>query len=241
MQARDREKLIYFFCLETIRWALVQRNYDGFIMVIELTDFERSLFHSAWLAWKDIASAKTDEYGKYSVVWKAFHGYYEVKATWTGNSNYPETSVSVNLNVKPFGNLITEFSSNSTITNMNFNSTTRVLSFSAEGQSGTTGYVNIILEKDPTFNPQSIIVLLDGHPINYNMESTGQSWILEFTYTHSIHDVIVNLDASTAPPLERQSEPEPFPTLLVVAVIVTVAAVVAVVLFVLKKRKSKVG
>ena len=23
-------------------------------MVIELTDFERSLFHSAWLAWKDI-------------------------------------------------------------------------------------------------------------------------------------------------------------------------------------------
>lgn len=24
-------------------------------MVIELTDFERSLFHSAWLAWKDIA------------------------------------------------------------------------------------------------------------------------------------------------------------------------------------------
>ena len=53
--------------------------------------------------WSDIASVKTDGYGKYSFVWKAFHGYYEVKATWASNSTYPETSISVNLIVRGSG------------------------------------------------------------------------------------------------------------------------------------------
>jgi PKD domain len=176
--------------------------------------------------WNEIASAKTDDYGKYLTVWKPMRGSYQVKATWIGNSTYPETSVSVNLGVKSFGDFITEFSSNSTITNMNFNSTTRVLSFSAEGPSGTAGYVNIILEKAPTFNPQGIVVLLDGHPIDYIVESKEQSWILDFIYTHSIHNVIVNLEADTLPPSEHQSESEPFPTLATVAVVSLVGVVV---------------
>ena len=145
--------------------------------------------------WNEIASVKTDDYGKYSIVWKPFYGYYEVKAAWAGNSTYPETSVSVNLNVRPFGNLITEFSSNSTITGLNFNSSTRILTFFAEGPSGTSGYVNITLEKDSMFNPQNISVLLDGQPIEYTVASTNQSWILGFTYIHSIHSVIVNFAA----------------------------------------------
>ena len=147
-------------------------------------------------SWNNLASVKTDEYGKYSAVWKAFHGYYEVKAAWAGNSTYSETSISVNLSVKGFGNLITEFSSNSTITGLNFNSSTRVLSFSAEGPSGTSGYVNIRLEKDQEFDPENINVLLDGHPIDYNVDSTDQSWLLIFTYTHSIHSIVVNFNAS---------------------------------------------
>ena len=145
--------------------------------------------------WNDIASVKTDDYGKYSTFWKPIYGAYQVKASWAGNSTYPETSTSVNLSVKGFGNLITEFSSNSTITGMNFNSTTRVLSFSAEGQSGTKGYVSINLEKGPSFDPQGINVFLDGRPIEYDIDSTNQSWILHFTYAHSVHNIIVNFNA----------------------------------------------
>jgi hypothetical protein len=145
--------------------------------------------------WNDIVSIKTDDYGIYSTVWKFFYGYYEVKATWAGNSTYPETSISVKLKVKDFGNLITEFSSNSTITGLNFNLSTLILNFFAEGPSGTNGYVNITLEKDPTFNPQNIKVLFDGQPIEYDVDSTSQSWLLFFTYTHSTHNIVVNFKA----------------------------------------------
>jgi PKD domain len=189
--------------------------------------------------WNEIASAKTDDYGKYLTVWKPMRGSYQVKATWIGNSTYPETSVSVNLGVKSFGDFITEFCSNSTITNMNFNSTTRVLSFSTEGPSGTVGYVNIILEKAPTFNPQGIVVLLDGHPIDYNVESREQSWILDFIYTHSIHNVIVNLDADTLPPSEHQSVQEPFPTTLVATACGVSIAVIGIGLFLYFNKRGR--
>jgi hypothetical protein len=142
--------------------------------------------------WKDIASVKTDDYGEYSAIWKPIYGVYQVEAAWAGNSTYPETSISVELSVRGFGNLITEFSSNSIITGLNFNSTTRVLSFSAEGPSGTDGYVRINLEKEPSFDPQGINVFLDEQPIEYDIDSTDQSWILYFTYTHSIYKIVVN-------------------------------------------------
>ena len=149
--------------------------------------------------WYDIASVKTDDYGLYSTVWKPIYGAYQVKAQWAGNSTYPETSISVNLSVKGFGNLITEFSSNSTVTGLNFNLTTRVLNFSVEGPSGTEGYVSINLEKEPSFDPQGIDVFLDGQPIDYDIDSTSQSWILYFTFTHSIHNIVVNFNGDEIP------------------------------------------
>lgn len=185
--------------------------------------------------WNDIASVKTDGYGKYSVVWKAFHGYYEIRAMWAGNSTYPETSVSVDLNVRSFGNLITEFSSNSTITGLNFNSSTRILSFFAEGPSGTKGYVNITLEKDPTFNPQDITVLLDDHPIEYTVTSTNQLWLLGFTYTHSIHSVVVNFTANSV------REPPEEPSYAIVVMLILLTVFVGVLLVVgIKRYKKKV-
>jgi PKD repeat protein len=177
--------------------------------------------------WNDIASVKTDDYGKYSVVWKPIYGTYQVKASWAGNSTYPETSTSVNLSVKGFGNLITNFSSNSTITGMNFNLTTRVLSFSAEGQSGTKGYVSINLEKEPSFDPQGINVFLDGQPIEYDIDSTNQSWILYFTYTHSIHNIIVNFNGDEIPE---------FSAWLILLILIAVVTSICLLVY-FKKRK----
>ena len=189
--------------------------------------------------WNDIASVKTDGYGQYSVVWKPIYGVYQVKATWAGNSTYPESSISVDFRVKGFGNLITEFSSNSTISGLNFNATTRVLSFSAEGPSGTKGYVSVTLEKDPSLDPQDINVLFDGHPIEYDIDSTNQSWLLHFTYTHSVHNIVVNFNAdessSTSPStIDTTPEPKPkeSPQILQLeevlgVVVITVAVIVA--------------
>lgn len=191
--------------------------------------------------WNDIVTVKTDGYGKYSAVWKPIYGYYQVRALWQGNSTYPETSISIILIVRGFGNLITEFSSNSTITGLNFNSTARVLSFSAEGPSGTSGYVNVTLEKDPSFDPQGISVLLDGDPIEYDVDSTNQSWILFFAFTHTLHNIVVNFGADEV--LEPTSSPSSVPPEtsygIVAAVIVAVVAVGLLVYF--KKRHPKSG
>ncbi len=173
--------------------------------------------------WNEIASVETDGYGKYSTVWKPLHGSYQVKATWMGNSTYPETSVSVNLGVKSFGDFITAFSSNSTITGLNFNASTRILSFSAEGLSGTNGYVKITLEKDPEFDPEGVSMFLDGKPTEYAIASTSQSWVLDIIYSHSVHNVVVYFNG--------EAESEPFPTTVVAAVSGAFFAVVGFGLF----------
>jgi len=182
--------------------------------------------------WNDIAKVKTDGYGTYSAVWKPTYGYYQVKAAWAGNSTYPETSVSVILIVKGFGNLITDFSSNSTISGLNFNSTNRILSFSTEGSSGTNGYVSITLEKEPSFDPQGISVLFDGHPIGYDIDSTNQSWVLFFSYAHSLHTIVVDFSVD-------ETREVAFPTLQFIAVSVAAAAVVAVAVLVYWKQRKQ--
>jgi len=180
--------------------------------------------------WIDIATVKTDGRGKFSAVWKSVYGYYQIRALWAGNSTYPESSISDVLIVQGFGNLVTGFSSNSTITGLNFNSTTRILDFTAEGPSGTRGFVNITLERDPSFEPEGVSVLMDGRPIEYGVDSVADSWILFFSYSHSLHKIIIDLSGHGA------SE-SAFPWLPVAAVSVVVFAVVAVAAVVyLKKR-----
>lgn len=188
--------------------------------------------------WSDIASVKTDGYDKYSAVWKPIFGYYQVKAAWAGNSTYPETSTSVILIVKGFGNFITDFSSNSTISGLNFNSTTRVLTFSAEGIGGTKGYVSITFEKDPSFDPHGISVLLDGQPIEYDIDSTDQSWILSFAYSHSIHNIAVNFIANESS--DPTSPPSPVPEVTIYGITIALSvAVLLVGLFVHFKKRGQ--
>jgi hypothetical protein len=205
---------------------------EAWVSLSSKTYFEGAL-------WNDIAMVKTDDFGIYSIVWKPPRpGAYQVKATWAGNSTYPETSISVNFNVFPFGDLITDFSSNSTITMLNFNSSTRVLSFSAEGPRGTVGYVKITLEKDPTFNPQGISVLLDGKPIEYTIDSTNQSWILGITYTHSIHDVIVYFSTDRITEVPDATPPTFLTTWIVSAIAIMVVAIATATVYLIRKRKK---
>jgi hypothetical protein len=211
-------------------------TYNGVGVPDEWILLSSKTYHLEGVRWTDITSAKTDKYGKFSAIWKPVFGYYDIKATWAGNSTYPETSVSINLQVKGFGNLITEFSSNSTITGLNFNSSTLILSFSAEGPNGTNGYVNLTLEKDPAFDPERIKVLLDEHPIEYTVDSTSQSWFLFFGYTHSIHSIVVSFktDEILESPTESSFSLTPSPsipefsstTLLLFLIITTLAVVV---------------
>ena len=195
--------------------------------------------------WIEIGEVKTDNDGKYSFIWQLKEPRaYQVRARWEGNATYPETSLSRILYVNSYGDLITGFSSNSTITGMNFNMTTRLLSFRAEGPSGTSGYVNVTLENDPAFNPQNIIVQLDDQPILYTVESTNQSWNLYFTYTHSIHIILVDFTGSFIrqettgkpwTPTDGNVPSVPLATTLVVVSTVLIAVILVGLLVYLKK------
>jgi hypothetical protein len=186
--------------------------------------------------WIQIGVVKTDKDGKYSFIWQSNEPRgYQVRARWAANATYPETSLSRILYVNSYGDLITGFSSNSTITEMNFNMTTRLLTFRAQGPSATSGYVNVTLENDPSFNPQNIIVQLDNQPIQYTVESTNQSWNLYFIYTHSIHNIMVDFTGNSIEIKNPSSPtllidgpaPEQFPATTLTAVSAAIILIIA--------------
>lgn len=158
--------------------------------------------------WVPIGSTTTGPDGSYTYAWATLKpSGYQVKATWLGNSTYPETSLTINLYVVSYGDFIRGFESNSTITGLSYNMTTCVVRFTAEGESGTGGYVNITLTKDSLFNPEKILVLLDNKPLPYTVDSTIAEWFLFFTYHHSTHNVIVDFTGASTDQTDI-SEPE---------------------------------
>ena len=93
--------------------------------------------------WQDLAYVNTDNNGSFSVSWNpSASGNDVIRATWPGNDIYSSVSATVNFAVAPFNNQgqnIFSVTSNSTLTNLAFNSATDQLSFSVSGPSGTTG------------------------------------------------------------------------------------------------------
>jgi hypothetical protein len=83
--------------------------------------------------------------------------------------------------------------SNSSITELFFNSTSSELSFTVAGPSSTTGYVQYKIAKSLLSSVQNVKVYLDGSQLNVNISSDQDSWLLYFTYHHSSHRIIIDL------------------------------------------------
>ena len=92
--------------------------------------------------------------------------------------------------------------SNSTISELSFNATSSEISFTVNGTTGTTGYVKVTISKAFMPNGANIKVYLDGNPVNYIQTSNQETWIITFTYHHSIHQVRITQEQNPAgPPL----------------------------------------
>lgn len=91
-------------------------------------------------------------------------------------------------------------SSNSTISGLAFNATGEVLSFGASGPTGTTGYAQITILKSIVIDPMSVAVLVDNNPAPYTITSIDDSWLLTLNYTHSTHQVQIDLSATVTIP-----------------------------------------
>jgi len=83
--------------------------------------------------------------------------------------------------------------SNSTITELFFNSTSSELSFTVSGESDTAGYVKVTIAKSLLSSVQNVKVYLDGKQLNVAITEDEDSWLLSFTYMHSTHKVMISL------------------------------------------------
>jgi hypothetical protein len=99
--------------------------------------------------------------------------------------------------------------SNSTISSLAYNSTTNELSFKASGPSGTTGYTDVFISKTILQEPSELTVTIDGKQTNFTSTSVYDFWALHFVYSHSAHNVAINLGSDAAPESPAQS---PSPT-----------------------------
>jgi len=98
--------------------------------------------------------------------------------------------------------------SNSTVTQLAFDSTNLTLSFTVSGLSGTTGYTNVTIAKTLIGDISTLKVYLDGNETNYTVNDLTYSWLIHFTYHHSAHKIVMDLVSqqtgpSAAPPIEE--------------------------------------
>ena len=150
-------------------------------------------------SWVDLTLVQTDSDGSYYAEWMpSVTGYYSLKAVYEGNKNYSDASVIVNFAVEPFQEQnVFSVSSNSTLTEFSFNSTSKELTFGVSGDLGTMGYVDVNVPKSLVSDISALKVYLDDKQIDYFSQSQGDGWLLHFTYHHSIHLVNISLSSSS--------------------------------------------
>jgi hypothetical protein len=184
--------------------------------------------------WNLITSVTTESDGSFSAIWiPSATGYYTINASWTGDDVFPGASVLIDLAVTPFAErYVFTVSSNSTVSALAFNSTSRQLSFIVSGPSGTTGYVKVIIAKELIANASDIKVYLDGNQIEYTITSLDDSWLLYFTYTHSDHAVTIGLG------LKPASGYQQYPWTLIAAAVAIVAVTGFIVVMLIRRKHT---
>jgi len=140
-----------------------------------------------------IGSEITDDSGDYSTQWiSPGEGTFTLYVEWPGDENHPRVVNGTALTFLPYESQQTFMvESNSTVTSMNFNSTTNELAFTVSGPLGSQGYVRATVAKSLLPKAENVKVLLDGRRMNYTLMEIEDSWVLLFTYSHSTHKVSI--------------------------------------------------
>jgi fibronectin type 3 domain-containing protein len=146
--------------------------------------------------WIDMPSVNTTSKGNFSSQWiPTATGIYMLRGTWAGNEVYQPSTSTKSLAISATSDkYVFTVQSNSTISDLSFNSDSKKLSFNVTGEQGTLGYSRIVISKDLVANGSEIKVLLDGNETSYQLSSTSSSWILYFEYHHSMHSIVASLN-----------------------------------------------
>lgn len=193
--------------------------------------------------WHEIATVTTASNGSFTAPWLPTRtGNYVINATYVGDSNYTAQTTLANI-ILPTYSTVFSVDSNSTITELGFNSEVNQLSFSVTGISGTTGYAVIYIPKGLTVDASKIQASIDGAPANFTVTSAGDAWVLYFTYHHSMHDVVLSLNnqntdvSSTTTDAANTPTATPIPELTPIITVVSLAALLLSVLIIKRKQR----
>jgi MYXO-CTERM domain-containing protein len=140
--------------------------------------------------------------------------------------------LNVAVTISPNNDLFT-VQSNSTIANLSFNTTLKELAFTVSGTSGTSGYAKIAISKTLVPNGNDIKLTLDGENLTYRLSPTETSWILMFTYHHSSHQIVADLNIKQSSTVDSDNLAWIIGSIALLAALVVGAAVV------LRKRRVK--
>jgi len=153
-------------------------------------------------SWNDITSVNTSITGSYSAQWiPPATGVFMARASWPGRWDEKGwvlgANATVSLAVAPFAEqYVFSVLSNSTVSALAFNSTSRELSFTASGPSDTTGYVNVTIAKPLISDITKLEVYVNETETTYTVASIDDSWLLHFTYHHSVQNIRISLGPS---------------------------------------------
>jgi hypothetical protein len=175
--------------------------------------------------WHEIGTVLTASDGSFSGAWLPINtGNYVINATYVGDLNYTAQTTLTNVLLSSYSTVFS-VNSNSTVTQLGFDSPTSQLSFSVAGASGTTGYAVIYIPKGLVDDASKIQASIDGASANFTASSVGDAWELYFNYHHSSHAVVFSLNSqavateSPMPTVNPSESPIQIPELtLVVAV-----------------------
>ena len=183
-------------------------------------------------SWVSLTLVNTGNDGKFNAVWMSpVSGIFLVKAVCEGNTEYNQASTTVNFAVTPAPEQnVFSITSNSTITQLAFNSETKELSFNATGPSGTKGYFSINIPKTLINDISGLKVYLDGSEVTFSSEQQTDLWIITFSYSHSTHTIVMDLSNTSNP----NNTPAQLPIYVIAIVAIAIIAVAAVA--VLKKK-----
>jgi hypothetical protein len=154
--------------------------------------------------WYPLAAATTDDAGNFVVDWiPSANGEFRLKALWSGNADYLGCSVEKNVSIlSDKGEKAFLAESNSTLSSLSFNATSKELSFTVSGASGTFGYVRIAISKTVLPTLDDFEIYLDGQEVNFSATDEGDSFVLFFEYHHSTHEVVLRVPVLTTPELQ---------------------------------------
>ena len=156
--------------------------------------------YSGILDWTPIIPDETDSSGDYSITWiLTTTGYYELKAEWGGNATHSPANAVTSLSSTSYGNQVFSIGSNTSASQLSFNTTDLSLRFSVSGPDNTKGYARVTLPKSLVTDTTKVKVYIDGIEKGFDISLAEDSWLVTFDYASSTHKIVVDLDITVIP------------------------------------------